>query len=207
MLYLHHRESCTQVLGPGLRYALWVQGCRKRCPGCINPEGWPLDEGGYWMSVERVMEELGQMPQLDGITISGGEPFLQAAALHRLVARIKAETRLDIMVYSGYTLPELRNRHDEEIDGLLDSIDLLIDGEYREEENTNKIYRGSDNQNIHFLSSKYLPWRRRMLETENRSLEFVCRDNDELFMVGLPAKGFRRLFMERFCKGMEEHRE
>ena len=48
MLYLNHEEEKTKVLGPGVRYVVWVQGCKRRCPGCINPLGQPLSENGYW---------------------------------------------------------------------------------------------------------------------------------------------------------------
>ena len=78
MLYITHREKKTRVLGPGLRYALWLQGCKKRCAGCINPAGQRIGEGGYWMDESAIVDELAAVASLTGITISGGEPFLQA---------------------------------------------------------------------------------------------------------------------------------
>ena len=146
MLYLSHRERRTKVLGSGTRYAIWTQGCKKRCPNCVNPEGQALDSNGYYIGVEEVFREVMETPLLTGITISGGEPFLQADELVKLIRLLRAESTLDVMMYSGYTLEELRGWHDAAVEEILSNIDLLIDGEYVEELNTNKIYRGSDNQ-------------------------------------------------------------
>ena len=193
MLYVNHREPQTKVLGPGIRYALWLQGCKKRCPGCLYPEGRPLHQNGYWLDSQIIIDEIKQQPKLTGITISGGEPFLQAEELAGLIKRLKEETALDIMLYSGYTMKELRAENNIFINYILNHSDLLVDGEYKEELNTNKIYRGSDNQVIHFLSPKYEAFKTIMEKTENRSVEFVYK-NDELFVVGIPAKGFDQSF-------------
>ncbi len=194
MIYVSHREPLTQVLGPGRRYALWVQGCKKRCPGCVFPEGQPLDTGGEWISAEKIWNEIQAVENLTGITISGGEPFLQAPALAELVKLLRQNSNLDVMIFSGYTLAELQARNDEATNFLLANVDILVDGDYREELNTGSIYRGSDNQTIHFLSPKYLPFKEKILQTKNRSLEFVCRKDGELFMIGIPAKNFERDF-------------
>ena len=195
MLYISHRERATRVLGPGLRYVIWTQGCKKQCAGCINPAGRPLDRNGYFISADELFEEIGSTPDLTGITISGGEPFLQSAELVVLIRRIKRETELDVMMYSGYTLEELRHWKNAAVDEILSSIDLLIDGEYVEELNTNRIYRGSDNQTIRFLSTKYLPFKERLETMHNRSVEFIAR-GDDLFIVGIPIKGFRKQFID-----------
>lgn len=197
MLYVSHREPLTKVLGPGQRYALWLQGCKKRCSGCLFPEGQPLNSGGEWFSVEKIWQEIKSVDKLTGITISGGEPFLQAQALAKLVDIVRKNSTLDIMIYSGYTIDELKSRNDTATNFLLANIDILIDGEYIEELNNNSIYRGSDNQNIHFLSPKYLPFKEKILQTKNRSIEFVCRESGELFMIGVPAKNFNKDFIKK----------
>lgn len=189
MLYVNHRERKTQVLGPGLRYVIWVQGCKKNCPGCINPQGRRLNENGYWLDSHTILQEIQEDASLMGITISGGEPFLQSESLAELIKLIRKNTKLDIMMYSGYTLQELHSWENEAVEYILDNIDILVDGEYMEELNTNSIYRGSDNQTIHLLSKKYLHFKKAMENTKNRDIEFVYRD-DELFMVGIPEKGF-----------------
>ena len=200
MIYLSHREKTTKVLGPGLRYVIWTQGCKKNCLNCINPAGRPLDQNGYFIAINELFREIKLTPNLTGITISGGEPFLQAEKLVKLIQCIKAETLLDIMIYTGYTLDELKNWNNPAVDEILNNIDLLIDGEYIESQNTNKIYRGSDNQKIHFLSQKYLPFKTKMENTCNRSVEFICRGDDELFLVGIPAKDFQKNFINNILK-------
>lgn len=194
MLYLNHRESDVTVLGPGHRYVIWVQGCRRHCTGCVFPEGQLLGKNGYWITSEQLLREIQTAAQpLTGITISGGEPFLQPAGMAELIGLLRKSTKLDIMVYTGYTLQELQKQNNVNINYILSNIDLLIDGEYIEELNHNKIYRGSDNQQIWFLSDKYLPFKEKMENTCNRSLEFVFR-NGEVFTIGLPAKNFQRDF-------------
>lgn len=203
MFYVSHREPSTKVLGPGKRYALWLQGCQKRCPHCIFHAGQPLNRGGEWLPVEKIWSEIKSVRDLTGITVSGGEPFLQAEALARLIKFLRDETALDVMIFTGYTLSELQNRPDSATAFILGNIDILVDGEYREELNTNSIYRGSDNQVVHFLSPKYLPFKDLIARTKNRSLEFVYRKNSELFMVGIPPKGFEEKFLRTILKGVE----
>ena len=202
MLYISHRERSTRVLGPGLRYVIWVQGCLKRCPNCINPAGRPLDRNGYHIDTEILFQEIGSTPHLTGITISGGEPFLQADDLVGLIRRIKTETTLDVMIYSGYTLDELRARNSPAVDEILAGTDLLVDGEYVEEKNFNRLYRGSDNQTIHFLSKKYLPFKDRIEAAHNRDVEFICR-GEELFVVGIPIKGFQKQFINKIWEAQK----
>ncbi len=200
MLYVSHREPLTKVLGPGQRYALWLQGCKRRCPNCIFPNGQPLDCGGQWHSVKKILSEIKSVPNLTGITISGGEPFLQAAAVAKLIKNLRGESNLDVMIFTGYTLAELQEKHNAAIDFVLNNIDILVDGEYREELNTNSLYRGSDNQIFHCLSPKYLPFKDLIARTKNRSLEFVYRKDSEFFMVGIPPKNFEQIFLPKLLK-------
>ncbi|MBQ9441891.1 MAG: radical SAM protein [Selenomonadaceae bacterium] len=197
MLYVNHREKSTKVLGPGRRYALWLQGCKKRCPFCINPQGQPTDSGGEWISIKKIWREIKSVGGLKGITVSGGEPFLQAEKLAELIKILREESNLDVMIFTGYKLEELQARQDESIDFLLANTDILIDGEYREELNTNSLYRGSDNQRIFFLTQKYLPFKEAIERTKSRNIEFVCREDGELFMIGVPPKNFDKKFMKK----------
>ena len=200
MLYVSHREPLTKVLGPGQRYALWLQGCERRCPNCIFPSGQPLDCGGQWYSVEKIWTEIQSVPNLTGITISGGEPFLQATAVAKLIKILRGESTLDVMIFTGYTLAELQDKHDAATDFILKNIDILVDGEYREDLNTNSLYRGSDNQVLHYLSPKYLPFKDLIARTKSRCLEFVYRKGSEFFMVGIPPKNFEQIFLSKLLK-------
>ena len=140
-------EPESIVDGPGFRYAVFVQGCSHHCKGCHNPESWnPKD--GYDITVGEIIKQIKGNPQLRGVTFSGGEPFEQVPALLELAKLVKAEG-LSLMCYSGYTLEELKERHDSATDELLDLIDVLVDGKYMEDKrNLTLLYRGSENQRL-----------------------------------------------------------
>ena len=140
-------EPESIVDGPGFRYVLFVQGCPHRCKGCHNPESHD-PAGGFDMTTGEVFDEIMENPHLRGVTFSGGEPFEQVPALLELGRRIR-EAGLTLMSYSGYTLEELRARHDADTDELLDMLDILVDGRYVEaQRNLTLIYRGSENQRV-----------------------------------------------------------
>ncbi len=140
-------EPESIVDGPGFRYVLFVQGCPHHCRGCHNPETWDT-RAGYEISVGEVCDQIRSNPNLRGITLSGGEPFEQADALLALSKLVKA-AGLTLMGYSGYTLEELIEKNDEAINGLLNILDILVDGRYIEEQrNLTLIYRGSENQRV-----------------------------------------------------------
>lgn len=146
------------VDGPGIRMAVFAQGCVRYCPGCHNPETHPLD-GGFEINVNKIMEMAKANPLLRGLTFSGGEPFLQAPAFACL-ARLAHAAGYDIVTFTGYTIEEIA-----ELAGILKpaagavsgdgfrelllQTDLLVDGPYMEEFRTfDAIYRGSSNQRI-----------------------------------------------------------
>ncbi len=185
---ISHYVYETAVLGPGRRFAVWFQGCKKRCEGCINPQGQQLD-GGQLVAVEELLAKIGRQKGLQGITISGGEPFLQYDGLKRLIEGVRRETQLDIMLYSGYSLQELQDRHGSGLAALLRQVDIFIDGEYRKEEDNGTIYRGSDNQNIYFFTERFAAFREEIYGTRNRDIEFLA-DGEEVYMVGVPPKDF-----------------
>ena len=185
---ISHYVHETAVLGPGRRFAVWFQGCKKRCEGCINPQGQQLD-GGQLVAVEELLAKIGRQKGLQGITISGGEPFLQYDGLKRLIEGVRRETQLDIMLYSGYSLQELQDRHGSGLAALLRQVDIFIDGEYRKEEDNGTIYRGSDNQKIDFFTERFAAFREEMYGTRNRDIEFLA-DGEEVYMVGVPPKDF-----------------
>jgi anaerobic ribonucleoside-triphosphate reductase activating protein len=150
----------TRAEGPGRRWALWVQGCSIRCAGCCNPEMFDERRGrsvGVDELAARVAEA--QAHGVEGVTFLGGEPFEQAAGLAALAHRAKA-LAMTVMVFSGYTLDELRARGDGA--ELLAVTDLLVDGRYdrtRPEPRppVGRRWIGSANQVMHFLSAAYSP--------------------------------------------------
>ena len=122
------RVADSIVDGPGLRYALFTQGCPRACPGCHNPQTQPL-EGGEETSVEAILAEIDADPLLDGVTFSGGEPFLQAAPLAELAREIR-KRNLNLAAYTGYLWEELLAANDPAWNALLAELDVVVDGPF-----------------------------------------------------------------------------
>lgn len=148
----------TYTLGPGKRFALWVQGCPFSCVGCLAPDWIPFKNANV-VDVETLGRQVLGIPDLEGITISGGEPVMQAQALAHLVDYVrKVQPQLSVLVFSGFKLADLRKKadSDEGIAALLTRIDVLIDGLYIEDLNDGRGLRGSSNQKVHFLTERYV---------------------------------------------------
>lgn len=141
----------TKAEGPGLRYALWVQGCPMRCPGCCNPHylsGMP----SRVVTVDALRAEIRQTDGIEGVTFLGGEPFAQAPALGALAQALRSDG-LSVMVFSGYTLRQLQAPR---FAPLLQQTDLLVDGPYiASQASRSRRWIGSSNQRVHFLSERY----------------------------------------------------
>ena len=136
----------SAVDGPGLRLAVFAQGCPHRCPGCHNPQTHDPG-GGYDTTVGAVMRMARDNPLLAGLTLTGGEPFLQAGPMAAL-ARAAKEAALNVWVYSGWTFEELLGRDDGSRE-LLEACDVLADGPYDQaQEDYHALYRGSRNQRL-----------------------------------------------------------
>ena len=135
------------VDGPGFRYVVFAQGCNHHCKGCHNPDTHALD-GGYAVETESIIEDIKQSKYIDGVTFSGGEPFLQAEAFAHIAEKLK-ETGMNIVCYTGFTFEELITEKDEKRMKLLSLTDMLIDGPYIEElKDLSLTFRGSRNQRI-----------------------------------------------------------
>lgn len=133
------------VDGPGIRYTIFTQGCKHNCQGCHNKHTHDLN-GGYQIDVDEIIETIKKNPLLDGITISGGEPFLQAFACTELARKAK-ELNLDVIIYTGYVFEQIIQN--EEKKRLLAETDILIDGPFIEKEKSlSLLYKGSKNQRL-----------------------------------------------------------
>lgn len=150
---------CTEAEGPGRRFAVWTQGCAIRCPGCCNP-AFLRHAPNDLRPAEALGDELERARahyDLEGLSLLGGEPTEQAAALVPLATRARA-LGLSVMVFSGHTLAELRASPDPAVGQLLAACDLLVDGRYEATlRSTARRYIGSDNQVLHFLTDRYTP--------------------------------------------------
>ena len=145
----------SRANGPGTRTVVWVQGCGLDCPGCINQHLLPKDGGHTVDPVVLGRRLVDQEPEVEGLTLSGGEPFEQPAACAYLLATVRAKG-WSTVVYTGHQLEDLRVREDPWVHQMLSRIDLLIDGPFQAELRTEELpWRGSKNQKIHCLSSRY----------------------------------------------------
>jgi anaerobic ribonucleoside-triphosphate reductase activating protein len=196
-LYVDRISSPVTNLGPGRRIGLWVQGCTIGCPGCISRNLLVRRERSR-MPVRRVADRIVALsPRHDGLTVSGGEPFEQPEALTELLSCVKTATKLDILVYTGYSLEALQVGS-RSVRSLLGLIDVLIDGPFRLELPNRKLWRGSDNQRMHLLTPrarKYAMYREAVYDGA-RELQFEVTDEGMLRVVGIPERGFRREFPE-----------
>lgn len=185
-LRLYMTRKTTEALGPYKRYAVWVQGCNKRCKGCISPNAQSLS-GGYSIPVEDLAADILSVPDIEGITISGGEPFLQQDALCELIDHIRSKRDIGVIIYTGMLYSEIAHS------ALAKHCDLIVDGEYIDALNDDKSLRGSSNQKIVCVSARYRDVVDRVYGQPGRKIEFVPRDG-RLDMIGIPSKNATRLF-------------
>lgn len=134
------------VDGPGLRYAVFTQGCPHDCPGCHNPQTHDFS-GGKDIDTSEILAQIRKNPLLDGLTLTGGEPFCQCMACIALAQGAHAHG-LNVWCYSGYTFEELINGK-AEWRLLLQNIDVLVDGPFLlEKRSLDCRFRGSSNQRL-----------------------------------------------------------
>ncbi len=134
------------VDGPGLRFAVFTQGCPHGCPGCHNPETHAMD-GGKLTDTDSLIARMQENPLLSGLTLSGGEPFMQPEACLAL-ARGARTLGLDVWAYSGYTYETLMGMG-EAARALLEACDVLVDGPFIQAQRSLDLsFRGSKNQRL-----------------------------------------------------------
>lgn len=174
-------EAGSYALGPGLRYCIWVQGCPFNCKGCATPEGIPIVPKQL-IPISKIIQSILDKRQITGITISGGEPFLQASKLTLLLKEVlKERSELNTIIFTGF---KKSNLDWPEAQTLLSYTDVLIDGLYIDRKNDGKGLRGSSNQQIHFLSNKLIDYRTQF-ESEPQRIEVFVKQLEATF-VGIP---------------------
>ena len=176
-----HIEPRTRVEGPGLRWALWVQGCTIGCAGCCNPHTWTTD-GGFDIAVDALVDSaLGA--GVEGITLIGGEPFEQATPLSLLARRVKA-AGLGVVCFTGYTLERLRSGTRPDWSTLLAECDLLVDGPYlAHRPDPTRPWVGSTNQRFVHLTDRYAGIEH---GPKNATVEIRVRRDGVVTAVGWP---------------------
>lgn len=129
------------VDGPGWRFVIFTQGCPHQCKGCQNPQTWPF-VGGSTVNPADLLERIKANPLLQGVTFSGGEPFIKAEPLSWLARQVHG-LGLDVWAYSGYTYEELQDNP------LLPEVDVLVDGRFEiGQRDLTLRFRGSRNQRL-----------------------------------------------------------
>ncbi len=150
---IHRFLPSSRANGPGNRAVIWVQGCSLGCPGCFNPETHRAS-GGRLISPEALLKKIAASGDaVEGITISGGEPFQQAGSLGDFLRRLRETTDLSVVVFTGYDRAELAKIAGAE--PALRFIDVLIAGRYRADRRVAHGLQGSANKRFHFLTRRY----------------------------------------------------
>lgn len=169
------------TLGYGKRLGVWLQGCGHGCVGCISPELQPRS-GGRVIKSSEIVELMKEKEPVDGMTISGGEPFDQPEGLLSLVRWFAGAYGSDILIYTGYTLEQLHAMRSPVVESILAEISVLVDGRYEEKRNDGLGLRGSSNQKIYIWKN---PERYKDVEKCNRSMQCVFL-RDRIWMIGIP---------------------
>jgi len=148
--------ASTRAEGPGVRTAIWVQGCAIRCPGCFNPHMWSF-RGGERVAPQELVARI-LAAGTDGLTLLGGEPFDQAAALAEVASGVRQAGR-SVMTFTGYTRARLRDAVDagrDDVAALLGETDLLVAGPFlRDRIDTDRPWVGSTNQEFVLLNDRF----------------------------------------------------
>ncbi len=154
ILRVHRFLPETAVEGPGLRAALWVQGCPIRCPGCANGATWSFDRG-HEKTVEELFEKIRVQENIEGVTFIGGEPFSQARSLASL-GNLCQQRGYSVVTFTGYEYAQLLAADHNDWNALLAVTDLLLAGPFlQDQRDFSRPWVGSRNQEFVFLTDRY----------------------------------------------------
>lgn len=147
-------SKSTMADGPGLRDSVYCSGCYHHCPGCHNPETWPMSSG-VSREVDEVAVEL-LKSKYNNITFTGGDPIYQAEAFAELATKIKSRSNKTIWLYTGFTIEKLVEMDNKNVNTLLELVDVIVDGPFiLSLRDTSLKYRGSKNQRILYNNHDY----------------------------------------------------
>jgi anaerobic ribonucleoside-triphosphate reductase activating protein len=149
---LHAFLPRSRANGPGWRSVVWFQGCILNCPGCFNPQTHERSPRQL-IAVDELARQCVSQEGIEGVTISGGEPFLQPRGLLRLLAEIRRRSTLSVVLFSGHTLPEIEAMPDGP--AILALVDALVAGRYDSTQPCADGLRSSANQRAHRLTERH----------------------------------------------------
>ena len=182
---LHDFLPRSSENGPGTRAVIWVQGCPLGCPGCFNLATHDTSPRQL-IPVEELVTKVLAIPDIEGVTVSGGEPFLQADALAEFARSIQ-DADLGVVIFSGFSYPQLSQSDDPAWKALLAHCDLLIAGPFVRELTCSMALRGSSNQTLHHLSERYRD-QQQHLEYSGSSVEILIDENGQMLVTGFPSE-------------------
>ena len=181
----------TEALGPGRRAVIWFHGCAFDCPGCVALE---MNRSTDFERISPcdLAARVASVQGIEGVTLSGGDPFDQPLeSLAEFLETLSGLGALGVMCYTGRTLSQLRGGRLSVLhERILSMIDILVDGLYVEELNDGATWRGSSNQQIHFLSPRYRKLDGLVQASRERRVEVTLSSQQELAITGIPPSGF-----------------
>ncbi len=193
-----------KVNGPGKRFVLWFQGCRFHCKGCFNPEFWD-EEKGKLINTQNLIDLIFteySIEKIEGVTFTGGEPFIQAKNILPLAEGIRSKG-LSIVCYTGFTIQEILNGDVPYGKDLLNYVDILIDGKFIEEKKSPLIWRGSQNQKVYFLTDRYKHLEKFVNTDGEKEMEILIGSENIISTGTIDMKIWERL-MDEIKKGEKE---
>ena len=202
MLNIAHTCITEEVNGPGRRFTVWVQGCPRRCPGCFNPGLRPFDPRRE-VSPGELSREAWRNAPLDGVSLSGGEPFAQAAELSAFLDAVRSEAgggRLDVLAFTGYRVEELREGPPE-AGALLERLDLVVDGPFLAEQACESPLRGSSNQRLIAMTPAGEALKRRVERGATGGFGVTVTSGGDVILTGFPPADLQRLFRGALTEG------
>ncbi|MBR1753857.1 radical SAM protein [bacterium] len=164
----------TKAEGPGVRYCIWFQGCSRHCKGCWARETWSFEAGKEY-DVDEIIEDILSTKGIEGVTFLGGEPFEQTEALEIIASKVQ-HAGMSVVCFTGFRLEEIKTQN------CLKYIDLLIDGEFRDnEKDYSRPWVGSKNQRYHFFTERY---NENILKSKNK-IEVRVQKNGLILFNGM----------------------
>ena len=182
-LKLNRVQYPISSLGPGKRFGIWVQGCTIHCEDCISKSLWDFNSGQA-VPVKALAEIIFQMGAvIEGVSITGGEPFDQYGPLMAFCSYLKALGGSPIQIFTGYVLDEIEKAHPDQT--YAKCIDALIDGPYSSSKNEGDSWRGSTNQNFYTFEKGVA--NKKVYPYSKGDWALTSTLNGEHFFAGIPG--------------------
>lgn len=195
LLNVSSTMSRSRANGPGVRAVIWVQGCTIGCAGCYSAPTHPHSANSL-VEPSEVVEWILSIPDIEGITVSGGEPFEQAGALVDIISQMKrVRPELTVFIFSGHEYQTLLQSEEKSVRELIQHSDMLSTGPYIAKlRDQGLLWRGSSNQELHYITQRYHP---SMEETwlEDSPTEEYAIHNEAIQFTGFGGEASKFLRM------------